>query len=414
MKILHTSDWHLGHTLYGKKRYEEFESFLNWLIECITTEHIDVVLISGDIFDNSNPGIRAIELYFDFLGRIATSDCQHLIVTAGNHDSPALLNAPKELLRSLNIHAIGSISEKIDDEVLILKDSVGTPFLIVCAVPFLHDREIRTVEPGEDIAEKTQKLLAGIRQHYQRVHEIAESKRSLNGVKIPIITMGHLFVTGGCSSEGDGVRELYLGNLARVGTDTFSPDIDYVALGHLHAPQILPGQETIRYCGAPLSMGFSESKQKKIVIAIEFNPGKKPVITEIPVPRFQEIASLTGDFSTIANQLQELKAKNIPIWVEIILTDQHIIPNIQQHFNEITRGSNIEILKITNTWMVNQIIQQMNVDESLSDLDEREVFNRCLKEFKVPPEQQQELIDSFNLILDDICQNDELAEADHP
>lgn len=414
MKILHTSDWHLGHTLYGKKRYEEFESFLTWLIECIDTEQIDVVLISGDIFDNSNPGIRAIELYFDFLGRIAKSNCRYLIVTAGNHDSPALLNAPKELLRSLNIHSIGSISEKTDDEIVILKDPQDNPSLIVCAVPFLRDREIRSVEPGEDIAEKTQKLLAGIRKHYQKVHEIAESKRSQSVGKIPIITMGHLFVTGGCSSEGDGVRELYLGNLAGVGTDTFSPGIDYVALGHLHAPQILPGQETIRYCGAPLSMGFSEAEQKKIVIAIEFNPGKKPVITEIPVPRFQEIASLTGNFDTIANRLQELKAGNIPIWVEIILTDQHLIPNIQQHFNEILRGSNIEILKITNTWMVNQIIQQMNVDESLSDLDEREVFNRCLKEFEVPEEQKQELIDSFNLILNDIYENDELAEADHP
>ena len=412
MKILHTSDWHLGHTLYGKKRYEEFESFLNWLIECINKEHIDVVLISGDIFDNSNPSIRAIELYFDFLGRIAKSNCQYLIVIAGNHDSPALLNAPKELLRSLNIHSIGSISEKIEDEIIILKDSQGTPSLIICAVPFLRDREIRTVEPGEDILEKTQKLLTGIRQHYQKVHEIAESKRNQTGCGIPIVTMGHLFAAGGCSSEGDGVRELYLGNLTRVGIDTFPPGIDYVALGHLHSPQILGGGKTIRYCGAPLLMGFAEAKQKKIVIAIEFNLGKKPVITEIPVPRFQEIASLTGDFRTIANHLQELRASNNPIWVEIILTDQHIIPNIQQHLNEITQGSNVEILKITNTWIVNQIIQQMNVDESLSDLDERDVFNRCLEEFKVPQEQKQELIDSFNLILNDIYQNDELAEAD--
>ncbi|MDO8871778.1 MAG: exonuclease SbcCD subunit D C-terminal domain-containing protein [Methanoregula sp.] len=412
MKILHTSDWHLGHTLYGKKRFEEFESFLNWLIECINKERIDVVLISGDIFDSSNPGIRAIELYFDFLGRIAKSDCQHLIVTAGNHDSPALLNAPKELLRTLNIHAIGSISENIDDEVLILKDSEGTPFLIVCAVPFLRDREIRTVEPGEEIAEKTEKLLTGIRQHYQKVHGAAESKRSQTGGKIPIVTMGHLFAAGGSSSDGDGVRELYIGNLTRVSTDTFSPDIDYVALGHLHSPQILNGRDTIRYCGAPLPMGFAEARQKKIVISVEFIPEKKPVFTEIPVPRFQDIESITGDFNTIVSRLQELKAGNIPVWVEIILTDNLIIPNIQQHLNEHTRGSDIEILKCTNTWIVNQIMQQMKADESLSDLNERDVFNRCLKEFKVPEEQKQDLTDSFNLILDEIYQKDELAEAD--
>ena len=412
MKILHTSDWHLGHTLYGKKRYEEFESFLNWLIECIKKEHIDVVLISGDIFDNSNPSIKAIELYFNFLGRIAKSNCQYLILTAGNHDSPALLNAPKELLRTLNIHSIGSISERIDDEILVLKDHDGLPSLIVCAVPFLRDREIRTVEPGEEIAEKTEKLLNGIWRHYQKVHEIAEIKRSQNGGKIPIITMGHLFAAGGRSSVGDGVRELYIGNLTRVGIDTFSPSIDYVALGHLHSPQIIGGRESLRYCGAPLPMGFAEAKQKKMVISVDFPPGKKPIISEISVPRFQEIESLTGDFKTIANQLQELRAKNKSVWVEIIFTDQQTIPNIQQHFNEITRGSNVEILKITNTWIINQIIHKMKDDENLNDLDERDVFYRCLEEFKVPEDQKQDLIDSFNLILNDLYQNDDLAEGD--
>jgi exonuclease SbcD len=413
MKILHTSDWHLGHSLYGKKRYKEFESFLHWFIECIDQENIDVVLISGDIFDSSNPSIRAMELYFDFLGRIAKSKCKYLIVAAGNHDSPALLNAPKKLLRTLNIHIVGSISEKIDDEIIILNDTLGSPSIIVCAVPFLRDRDIRTVEPGEEIAEKTEKMLNGIREHYQIIHKAAESKRNQTGFNIPIVTMGHLFAAGGFSTEGDGVRELYIGNLTRVGIDTFSTGIDYVALGHLHSPQILGGRETVRYCGAPLPMGFAEAGQKKILISVEFNPEKNPVITEIPVPRFQDLESISGDFNTIANRLRELRDRDNSLWVEITLTDKQIIPNIQQRFNEIIRNSNIEILKITNTWIVNQIIQQMRVDESLTDLHERDVFNRCLEASKVPEEQRKELIDSFNLILNDIFQNDDLAEADH-
>jgi exonuclease SbcD len=413
MKILHTSDWHLGHSLYGKKRYKEFESFLNWFIEYIDKENIDVVLISGDIFDSSNPSIRAMELYFDFLGRIAKSKCQYLIVAAGNHDSPALLNAPKKLLRTLNIHAIGSISEKIDDEIIILNDTLGSPSLIVCAVPFLRDRDIRIVEPGEEIAEKTEKMLHGIREHYQIIHKAAESKRNEIGLKIPIVTMGHLFAAGGVSIEGDGVRELYIGNLTRVGIDSFSTGIDYVALGHLHSPQILGGRETVRYSGSPLPMGFAEAGQKKILISVEFNPEKNPVITEIPVPRFQDLESISGDFNTIVNRLRELRGRDNPLWVEIILTDKQIIPNIQLRLNEIIRNSNIEILKITNTWIVNQIIQQMKVDESLTDLHVRDVFDRCLEASKVPEEQRKELIDSFNLILDDIFQNDDLAEADH-
>ena len=411
MKILHTSDWHLGHSLYGKKRYKEFESFLHWFIECIDQENIDVVLISGDIFDSSNPSIRAMELYFDFLGRIAKSKCQYLIITAGNHDSPALLNAPKELLRTLNIHAVGSISEKIDDEIIILNDTRGSPFLIVCPVPFLRDRDIRTVEPGEEIVEKTEKMLHGIREHYQILHKAAESKRNQIGFKIPIVTMGHLFAAGGFSPDGDGVRELYIGDLTRVGIDTFSTGIDYVALGHLHSPQILGGRETVRYSGSPLPMGFAEAGHKKILISVEFNPEKNPVITEIPVPRFQDLESISGDFTTIVNRLRELRGRDNPLWVEITLTDKQIIPNIQLRLNEIIRNSNIEILKITNTWIVNQIIQQMRVDESLTDLNERDVFNRCLETYKVPEVQRKELIDSFNLILNDIYQNDDLAEA---
>jgi exonuclease SbcD len=111
------------------------------------------------------------------------------------------------------------------------------------------------------------------------------------------------------------------------------------------------------------------------------------------------------------NRLRELRGRDNPLWVEITLTDKQIIPNIQLRLNEIIRNSNIEILKITNTWIVNQIIQQMRVDESLTDLNERDVFNRCLETYKVPEVQRKELIDSFNLILNDIYQNDDLAEA---
>jgi len=98
MKILHTSDWHIGRTLYGRKRYEEFEAFLVWLAGTIIQEQVDVLLVAGDVFDTSAPSNRAQELYYRFLCRIAASSCRHVVVTAGNHDSPSFLNAPRELL----------------------------------------------------------------------------------------------------------------------------------------------------------------------------------------------------------------------------------------------------------------------------------------------------------------------------
>ena len=108
MKILHTSDWHIGRTLYGRKRYEEFEAFLTWLAETIQKNEIDALLVAGDVFDTSAPSNRAQELYYRFLCRVAASSCRHVVVVAGNHDSPSFLNAPKELLKALDVHVVGS------------------------------------------------------------------------------------------------------------------------------------------------------------------------------------------------------------------------------------------------------------------------------------------------------------------
>ena len=120
MKVLHTSDWHLGRSLYGRKRYEEFSTFLDWLAQTIEKEKVDALLVAGDVFDTSTPSNRAQELYYRFLSRVSTSCCRHVVVIAGNHDSPTFLNAPKELLRALNVYVVGSMTDTLEDEVIVL------------------------------------------------------------------------------------------------------------------------------------------------------------------------------------------------------------------------------------------------------------------------------------------------------
>lgn len=139
MKVLHTSDWHLGQSLYGHKRYEEFKSFLNWLGSLIETEGIMVLLIAGDVFDSSTPSNRAQELYYDFLQKASRTCCQNIVVIAGNHDSPSFLNAPKRLLRVLDVYVIGQKAETAEGEVLVLYDKKDKPQAVVCAVPYLRD-----------------------------------------------------------------------------------------------------------------------------------------------------------------------------------------------------------------------------------------------------------------------------------
>ena len=246
MKILHTSDWHIGRTLYGRKRYEEFESFLTWLAETIQQNEIDALLVAGDVFDTSAPSNRAQELYYRFLCRVAASSCRHVVVVAGNHDSPSFLNAPKELLKALDVHVVGSSTESPEDEVLVLRNEQDAPELIVCAVPYLRDRDIRVAEAGESVEDKERKLIDGIRTHYATVAALAEQKREELGADIPIVGMGHLFTAGGQTVDGDGVRELYVGSLAHVTAGIFPACFDYLALGHLHVPQKVNGPETIQ------------------------------------------------------------------------------------------------------------------------------------------------------------------------
>jgi len=214
MKILHTSDWHIGRALHNRKRYDEYEVFLNWLAGLIETENIDVLLVSGDVFDNSTPGSHAQQIYYRFLCRVAGSASRQVIIIAGNHDSPSFLNAPRDLLKFLNIHVIGCASEDPDDELIVLSGPDGEPRLIVCAIPYLRDRDIRTSDAGESIEDKERKIIAGIRNHYRLVCDAAEKKRESLGKPVPIVAMGHLFAAGGQTVDGDGVRELYIGSLA--------------------------------------------------------------------------------------------------------------------------------------------------------------------------------------------------------
>ena len=179
MRVLHTSDWHIGRTLYGRQRYEEFEAFLDWLAVLVEEENIDVLLVAGDVFDNSTPGNHAQELYYRFLCRVAASSNRHVVVTAGNHDSPSFLNAPRELLKFLNVHVVGCASDPPADELIVINGPDREPRLIVCAIPYLRDREIRTAEAGESVEDKERKIIEGIRAHYRRVCEAAKEKRAL-------------------------------------------------------------------------------------------------------------------------------------------------------------------------------------------------------------------------------------------
>ncbi len=409
MKILHTSDWHLGQSLYNRKRYDEFSKFLNWLIDTIIAENVDILLVSGDIFDTTTPSNKAQELYYNFLDLISKSTCRHVVITGGNHDSPSLLNAPQQLLKNLNIHVAGAITDNIADEVIELKNSQNKTELIVCAVPYLRDKDIRSVDGGESIDDKNRKIIEGIKQHYLKVTALAEQKKQeLSPEKIPVIVMGHLFTAEGKKTGDDGIRELYVGSLAYINAEIFSATADYVALGHLHVPQIIGGKEYIRYSGAPLPMGFGEARQEKSVVIIEFCPARK--ISLIKVPTFQKLLKISGGLPEIKEKISQLTAQNSDCWLEIEYNGPELVPNLKEVIDAMLTGGKLEVLRLQNRRLVEQIFLPHSDDERLEDLSPTDVFKRCLAVNNVSVEEQPILESLFNSVVTDLNENDSRRE----
>jgi len=414
MRVLHTSDWHIGRTLYGRKRYEEFEAFLIWLAETIQENSIDALLVAGDVFDTSAPSNRAQELYYRFLCRVAASSCRHVVVVAGNHDSPSFLNAPKELLKALDVHVVGSSTESPEDEVLVLRNGQGVPELIVCAVPYLRDRDIRVAEAGESVEDKERKIIDGIRTHYAAVAALAKQKRDALEVDIPIVAMGHLFTAGGQTVDGDGVRELYVGSLAHVTAGIFPTSFDYLALGHLHVPQKVNGSETIRYSGSPLPMGFGEAKQQKSVCQVVFDQGEDHITTAsvqlIDVPVFQRLERVKGDWDGISNRILELSATDSQGWLEVIYEGDEVIGDLRGRLEAAISGTQMEILRIKNNRIIDRVLGQIHEEETLDDLNVNDVFERCLAAHEVPEEQRPELLRAYQETVSSLYEDDARAE----
>ncbi len=408
MKFLHTSDWHIGRSLYGRKRYDEFSAFLDWLAGFIEDQRIDALLVAGDIFDTGTPGNRAQELYYGFLCRVSGSFCRHVVIIAGNHDSPSFLNAPKEILKALNVHVVGAFTENPEDEILVLKNSAGHPEAIVCAVPYLRDRDIRVAEAGESLDDKNIRLIRGIETHYAEISRLAEKKREKYG-QIPVVAMGHLFAAGGRTVEGDGVRELYVGSLAHVGKEIFSPGFDYVALGHLHLSQTVGGDHHIRYSGSPIPMGFGEAGREKSVIIVDFQ-GRAPGIGEHPVPCFQVLERVSGDITKILSRLFELKAQKSRAWLEIEYTGKDIIPDLRQILEEAVGGTAMEIRRIRNRQVMDRVLQKKTKEEELNNLDVHEVFLRLLDTYEVEPQKRPALIQAYQETLALLYEQDTNAE----
>lgn len=408
MKILHTADWHLGKKLEQFERTDEHQDFLNWLIERLSSECIDVLIIAGDIFDTGSPSNAALQQYYRFLRQVKNTCCREVIIIGGNHDSISTLNAPKELLRYFNVHIVGGVPEVFTDQIIPIEDENGKLQLIVCAVPFLRDRDIRLSITGETSDERVMRIRQGIRDHY---HQFKEHIAGYKADGIPVIATGHLFAAGSSTSESE--KEIHVGNLGHVSGDHFPEEFDYVALGHIHRPQVVNKMDHIRYSGSPISLSFSETADQKQVIILEFEEGKLTRLETLEVPCCRKLIRLKGTLESVKSQILLLQDHQLKYaaWVEIQVDTDAYIPDLEEQLNKLKENKPFierffpRQIRMRATQSLNQLAEAAM---TLQDLDPKVVFlKKCEAEFG--DEDYSELMQTFEEVLEQMQQRENPA-----
>ncbi|MDR1578512.1 MAG: exonuclease SbcCD subunit D C-terminal domain-containing protein [Deltaproteobacteria bacterium] len=400
VRILHASDWHLGRSLNRiRRRHQEQTQFLDWLVEILQEQKIEVLLVAGDIFDSANPSLASQELYYNFLHKVSQSGLQDVVIIGGNHDSAAFLSAPAKLLEFFHIHVVAA-PENLAEELLVLNDANNQPYLVVAATPFLRDRYLRTAQEGETIQDKDRRLIEGLMEHYAAIAQLAQEKQTQLGGSIPIVGLGHLFTGRGQvttdDDDNDGVRALYVGSLCQAPAEKFSEAFDYLALGHLHHPQ-KAGRETIRYSGSPMMMSFSEKSAKSLPIVTL--GGGKIEIELYPIPVFQELIQLKGTKNELFEAINRLKKAGSKAWLKVVHNGDEVLANPRDVFEEVLKGGNMELITIIDERAKQQFLSQVRPVKDLAEMTVHEVFALLLDRKDIKEPDRWELISAYQEIV---------------
>lgn len=399
MKIIHTSDWHLGQKFLHRDRTEEHQLALDWLREVIAEEEADALLVAGDIFDIGNPPNYARRMYYDFLISLAETNCRHIVITGGNHDSPSMLEAPAELLAKLNVHVRGAARDDLSEELIPLSDEEGNLEAVIAAVPFLRDRDLRSSIAGESGLERIERIREGLREHYRQVGLLAKAAYAKTGV--PLIAMGHLYASGAdVSGKQDNI---YIGDKENIRVQDFPGCFDYVALGHIHRQQAIGGLEHVRYSGSLIPLSFSETKDDKGVLVLEFTGRKRSTITPRLLPEFRRLKTIQGTLPQVEERIQQFAARGdrgLPSWVEVLVEGKDVPPRLDLHIQDLVEDMPLEVLKIRLIREQNQSSLSEEAPPELEDLAVEDVFDRRCAAAGLSKEDHQVLQDTFRELMD--------------
>lgn len=405
MRILHTSDWHLGQSFMGKTRLAEHQAFLDWLIGQVQAHQVDAVIVAGDVFDTGTPPSYARELYNSFVSRMHDAGVR-LVVLGGNHDSVATLGESRAILAKLGTHVVPGVATVLEDQVLLLPDRTGQPGALLCAIPFVRARDVVISEGGQSAEEKEQALQSAIRRHYQEVYDLALARREALGLPLPILATGHLTTVGAALSES--VRNIYVGTLAAFPASEFPPAA-YIALGHIHRPQKVGGLEHIRYCGSPIPLSFDEARTDKEVLLVDVLESGLRAVTPLPVPTFQRLLSLSGTLEELAASLDQAAAEanpERPAWVDVEVASDDYLHDLQERLQAMIEGKPLEILRTRRKREQTSPAWQQATGATLDELGPEQVFAHRLEAEDLDAELITQLKERHRLVLSELVETE--------
>ena len=397
MKILHTADWHIGKKLHRHDLYTDFERFIDWLCVEIKRQKVDLLLVSGDIFDLANPSSEARGQYYRALIALRNLDCK-VILTGGNHDSPDMLNAPRELLQVLDMHVIGGLPENLEDTIIPIKDQNNNVELVVAALPYLRDADLRSANQGQTYEDRIEAVREGIASVFGQAAALCKKLYP----DVPAIALGHLYAAGIEPSESE--RDIQIGNQAAFNASQFGEYFKYIALGHIHKPQQVSAAVPTFYSGSPLPLSFSERKDPKRILLIDTENSWTP--TTIAVPIFRRLIRISGDLGKLRSKLRKLPpSEGLASLLELELREERYDALKIYELDEMVSSFNTagyEIVKHRAHFEENQKEAGALYEDTtqLEDLKPRDVFKEKLNDQNYDPEDYQELLSAFDELME--------------
>ena len=396
MRLLHTSDWHLGQTLHNYERGYEHQRFLDWLLDTLVAESVDVLLVAGDVFDNANPSAASQKQLYVFLQQArARLPALQLIVVAGNHDSAGRLEAPGPLLAAHGTHVIGHLLRGEDGQIdlerllLPLTGSDGQVQAWCLAVPFLRPGDVPKLPAGDS----QDAYLGGIALLYRQLTDLALARRQPGQA---ILAMGHCHMVGGEMSN-DSERRIVIGGTEMLPSGIFDTTIAYAALGHLHKAQAVGGQEHIRYCGSPIPLSFAEVNYRHQVLCLDIDGEQLREVRVIEVPRAVPLLRVPATPAPIAEVLAQLTALDVPDapaeaqpFLEVRVRLDAPEPGLRTRIETALDGKPVRLAKIeTSSAARSSAPENMTLDQ-LGQLQPDDIFRRLyLQKYgrPAPPDQ---------------------------